>query len=135
MASLNKMQVIGTLGRDPDMKTMPNGDSIAVISVATSESFKDKNSGDKRSETEWHRIIFKGKLAEIVGQYLRKGSSVYVEGRLKTRKYIKNEIEYSITEIMADNMQMLGGKPADATQTAHTAAPAQAPAAKSDAPF
>jgi len=129
------MQVIGTLGRDPDMKTMPNGDSITVASVATTESWKDKGSGEKKSKTEWHRIIFKGKLAEIAGQYLKKGGQIYVEGRLETRKYIKNEIEYSITEIMADNMQMLGGKPADATQTAHTAAPAQAPAAKSDAPF
>jgi len=139
MASLNKMQVIGTLGRDPDMKTMPNGDTIAVISVATTESWNDKASGEKKSETEWHRVIFKGKLAVIVGQYLKKGSSVYVEGRLKTRKYVKDEIERSITEILADSMQMLGGKPTDGGAAPRTAAPAGTPAPaapnKNDAPF
>lgn len=109
MASLNKVQIIGNLGRDPEIRYMPSGDAIANIAVATSYKTKDKNTGEQKEYTEWHRISFFGRLAEIVGQYLQKGSSVYVEGRLQTRKYTdKDGIEKYATEIIAENMQMLG---------------------------
>lgn len=111
MASLNKVQIIGNLGRDPEVRYMPSGDAIANIAVATTYKSKDKNTGEQKEVAEWHRIAFFGKLAEIVGQYLKKGSPVYVEGRLQTRKYTdKDGIERYATEIVAENMQMLGGK-------------------------
>lgn len=112
MASLNKVQIIGNLGRDPEIRYMPNGEAVANIAVATTESWKDKDSGDKKEITEWHRVTFYRKLAEIVGQYLKKGSSVYIEGRLQTRKWTdKDGVERFTTEIIADTMQMLGGRP------------------------
>ena len=111
MASVNKVIIVGNLGRDPEVRYMPSGDAIANIAVATSYKSKDKNTGEQKELTEWHRISFFGKLAEIVGQYLKKGSSVYVEGRLQTRKYTdKDGIERYATEIIAENMQMLGGR-------------------------
>jgi single-strand DNA-binding protein len=110
MASVNQATIIGNLGRDPEMRYMPSGDAIATISVATTESWKDKNTGEKKEETEWHRITFFGRLAEIVGQYLVKGSSVYVQGRLKTNKYTdKDGIERYATGIIGETMRMLGG--------------------------
>ena len=110
MASVNKVIIVGNLGRDPEMRYMPSGDAIANIAVATSYKTKDKNTGEQKELTEWHRISFFGRLAEIVGQYLKKGSSVYVEGRLQTRKYTdKDGVEKYATEIVAENMQMLGG--------------------------
>lgn len=110
MASLNKVTLIGSLGRDPEIRYMPNGDAACNLSVATSESWKDK-SGEKQERTEWHRISMFGKLAEIAGQYLAKGSSVYLEGKLQTRKWTdKDGVEKYTTEIIADRMQMLGGK-------------------------
>lgn len=110
MASVNKVIIIGNLGRDPEVRYMPSGDPIANIAVATSFKSKDKTTGEQKETTEWHRITFFGKLAEIVGQYLKKGSSVYVEGRLQTRKYTdKDGIERYSTDIIADQMQMLGG--------------------------
>lgn len=109
MASLNKVMLIATLGRDPEIRYMPNGDAACNLSVATSESWKDK-SGEKQERTEWHRISIFGKLAEIAGQYLGKGSSVYLEGKLQTRKWTdKDGVEKYTTEIIADKMQMLGG--------------------------
>ena len=87
MASLNKVQLIGHLGKDPDCRYMPNGDQVVNITVATTDTWKDKNSGEKKEATEWHRVVFFRRLAEIAGQYLTKGSSVYVEGSLKTRKW------------------------------------------------
>lgn len=109
MASLNKVTLIGSLGRDPEIRYMPNGDAACNLSVATSESWKDK-SGEKQERTEWHRISIFGKLAEIAGQYLAKGSSVYLEGKLQTRKWTdKDGVEKYTTEIIADRMQMLGG--------------------------
>ena len=109
MASVNKVIIVGALGRDPEVRYMNNGDAICNLSVATSESWKDK-SGEKQERTEWHRISMFGKLAEIAGQYLAKGSSVYLEGKLQTRKWTdKNGVEKYTTEIIADRMQMLGG--------------------------
>ncbi|WP_293777733.1 single-stranded DNA-binding protein [uncultured Oxalicibacterium sp.] len=111
MASVNKVIIVGNLGRDPETRYMPNGDAVTNIAVATSESWKDKNTGEKKELTEWHRITFYRKLAEIAGQYLKKGSSVYVEGRLQTRKWTDKEgVERFTTEIIADSMQMLGGR-------------------------
>jgi single-strand DNA-binding protein len=111
MASVNKVIIVGNLGRDPEIRYMPSGDAIANIAVATSFKSKDKNTGEQKELTEWHRISFFGRLAEIVGQYLKKGSSVYVEGRLQTRKYTdKDGIERYATDIVAENMQMLGGR-------------------------
>ena len=111
MASVNKVIIVGNLGRDPEIRYMPSGDAIANIAVATSFKSKDKNTGEQKELTEWHRISFFGRLAEIVGQYLKKGSSVYVEGRLQTRKYTdKDGVEKYATDIVAEQMQMLGGR-------------------------
>src|SRR5665647_2736380 len=110
MASVNKVILVGNLGRDPEMRYMPSGDAVANFSVATTDSWKDKN-GQKQERTEWHRISMFGKLAEIAGEYLKKGSSVYVEGRLQTREWTDKEgVARKTTEIVADRMQMLGGR-------------------------
>lgn len=109
MAGVNKVIILGRLGNDPDVRTMPNGDSVAKISLATSESWTDKQSGEKKELTEWHNVIAFRKLAEIMGQYLKKGAQVYIEGRLRTRKWQdQNGTDRYTTEIIADNMQMLG---------------------------
>ena len=111
MASVNKCIIVGNLGRDPYTRYMPNGDCVCNIAVATTESWKDKTSGEKKELTEWHRVTFYRKLAEIAGQYLKKGSSVYLEGKLQTRKWTdKDGVERYTTEIIADSMQMLGSK-------------------------
>jgi len=111
MASINKVIIVGNLGKDPEMRSFPNGDQIANIAIATTDKWKDKQSGEMKEATEWHRIVFNGRLAEIVGQYLRKGSQVYVEGSLRTRKWTDKEgVEKFTTEIRADNMQMLGSR-------------------------
>lgn len=112
MASVNKVIIVGNLGRDPETRYMPNGEAVTNIAVATTESWKDKQTGEKKEQTEWHRITFYRKLAEVVGQYLKKGSSIYVEGRLQTRKWTdKDGVERYTTEIISDSMQMLGGGP------------------------
>lgn len=111
MASVNKVIIVGNLGRDPETRYMPNGEAVTNITVATTESWKDKNTGEKKELTEWHRITFYRKLAEIAGQYLKKGSQIYVEGRLQTRKWTDKEgAERYTTEIIADTMQMLGSR-------------------------
>jgi single-strand DNA-binding protein len=111
MASINKVILIGNLGRDPEVRYTPNGAAICNVTIATSRNWKDKNSGEKMEETEWHRVVFFDRLAEIAGEYLKKGRPVYVEGRLKTRKWTdKDGVEKYTTEIMADNMQLLGGR-------------------------
>lgn len=111
MAGINKVIIVGNLGNDPEMRTMPNGEAVANISVATSESWTDKNTGERREVTEWHRIVFYRRQAEVVGEYLRKGSQVYVEGRLKTRKWQdQNGQDRYTTEIQGDVLQMLGGR-------------------------
>lgn len=112
MASLNKVLLIGNLGRDPEIRYMPDGAAICNFSIATTESWKDKNSGQKQEKTEWHNIVMYRRLAEIAGQYLKKGSSVYIEGRLQTRKWQDKNTgaDRYTTEIVADEMKMLGGK-------------------------
>lgn len=111
MASVNKVILVGNLGKDPEVRYAPSGDAICNVTLATSESWKDKQSGEKREATEWHRVIFFGKLGEIAGQYLKKGSSIYVEGSLRTRKWQdKDGVERYTTEIRGDEMKMLGGK-------------------------
>lgn len=111
MASLNKVQIIGNLGRDPEVRYTPNGNAVCNVSVATTRQWKNKDSGDRQEETEWHRVVFYDRLAEIAGEYLKKGRSVYVEGRLKTRKWQDKEgKDQYTTEIIAEQMQMLGGR-------------------------
>ena len=110
MASVNKVILIGNLGRDPETRYMPDGGAVANVSIATTDTWKDKN-GEKQEKTEWHRVAFFGKLAEIAGEYLKKGRSVYVEGRLQTRKWQdKDGQDKYPTEIIADSMQMLGSR-------------------------
>jgi single-strand DNA-binding protein len=110
MASVNKVILVGNLGRDPEVRYLPSGDPVANVTIATSSKYKSKT-GEMVEETEWHRVTFFGKLAEIVGQYLKKGRSVYVEGRIKTRKYTdKDGVEKFATDIIANEMQMLGSR-------------------------
>lgn len=111
MASVNKWIGIGNLGRDPEIRTFPSGDQVANVTMACTDKWKDKQSGEMKEHVEWVRVVFNGRLAEIVGQYLKKGSQVYVEGSLRTRKWTdKAGVEKYSTEIRADQMQMLGGR-------------------------
>ena len=111
MASVNKVILVGHLGKDPETRYMPNGDAITNATLATSESWKDKQTGEKKEQTEWHRLVFYRKLAEIAGQYLRKGSLIYIEGSLKTRKWQdKDGQDRYTTEITVNEMTMLGGR-------------------------
>ncbi|WP_394680394.1 single-stranded DNA-binding protein [uncultured Comamonas sp.] len=112
MASVNKVIIVGNLGRDPEIRTFPSGDQVANVTIATTDRWRDKNTGENKEATEWHRVVFNGRLAEIVGQYLRKGSQVYVEGSLRTRKWTDQATgqERYATEIRADSMQMLGSR-------------------------
>ena len=107
---LNKAQIIGNLGNDPELKTMPNGTSVVTLSLATTETWKDKTTGQPQERTEWHRVVFYGKTAEIAGQYLVKGSKVYVEGSLRTREWMKEGQKRYTTEIIGRDMQMLDGR-------------------------
>jgi single-strand DNA-binding protein len=151
MASVNKVIIVGNLGKDPEVRYMPSGSAICNITVATSRQWKDKTSGDRQEETEWHRIALFDRLAEIAGEYLKKGRPVYIEGRLKTRKYTdKDGVEKYTTEIVASEMQLLGGRegggaPDDmgggerpqrsAPAPRPAPAPRQAPASKSSTGF
>ena len=111
MASLNKVQIIGNLGRDPEVRYTPNGNAVCNVSVATTRQWKNKDSGERQEETEWHRVVFYDRLAEIAGEYLKKGRSVYGEGRLKTRKRQDKEgKDQYTTEVIATEMQMLGSR-------------------------
>jgi single-strand DNA-binding protein len=110
MAGVNKVIILGHLGQDPDMRYTPSGDAIANFSIATSESFKDKD-GNKQERTEWHRVVLFRRIAEIAGEYLRKGSMAYIEGRLQTRKWTdKDGVEKYTTEIVGDKLQLVGSK-------------------------
>lgn len=139
MASVNKVIIVGNLGKDPEMRSFPSGDQVANITIATTDKWKDKQSGEMKEATEWHRVVFNGRLAEIVGQYLRKGSQVYVEGSLRTRKWTdQSGVEKYTTEIRADQMQMLGsrqgmggpgGDEGGGYEAPRRAPPARAPAA------
>jgi single-strand DNA-binding protein len=153
MASVNKVILVGNLGRDPEVRYSPDGAAICNVSIATTSQWKDKASGERREETEWHRVVMYNRLAEIAGEYLKKGRSVYIEGRLKTRKWQDKDTgadRYS-TEIVADQMQMLGGRDGggegsfgggggyeessrSSAQRAPASRPAPAPKASSPAP-
>ena len=148
---INKVILVGHLGKDPETKYMPSGGAVTNVTLATSEGWKDKTSGEKQERTEWHRVVFFNKLAEIAGEYLKKGSQVYVEGSLRTRKWQNKEgVDQYTTEIVANEMQMLGGKPGsgagggDYSQSSSSAASSsrssgqsapQAQPAGMDAPF
>ena len=141
---INKVILVGNLGKDPEVRYSPSGQAVANATLATSESWKDKNTGEKQERTEWHRIVFFGRLAEIAGEYLKKGAQIYVEGRLQTRKWQDKEgQDRYTTEIVANEMQMLGSRsgagapadnsfnqdvPANESQSGGGRAPAKAPA-------
>ena len=111
MAGVNKAIILGNLGNDPEMRYMPNGEPVANISIATSETWNDKNTGEKREKTEWHRVVAYRRTAEIIGQYTRKGSKLYVEGKLQTRKWTDNNgVDRYTTEIIADSVQLLDSR-------------------------
>lgn len=132
--SLNKVQLIGNLGKDPELKYTPSGVAVATFSIATSESWKDQE-GNQQEKTEWHNIVAWRKLAEICGEYLKKGKKVYLEGKLQTRNYEKDGIKRYITEIVADQLIMLdggGGAGKGSSSSASEAAPAHADAPKDD---
>jgi single-strand DNA-binding protein len=140
---INKVILVGNLGKDPEIRYTASGAAIANITIATSESWRDKQSGEKQEKTEWHRVVFFSRLAEIVGEYLKKGSQVYVEGRLQTRKWQdKSGQDRYTTEIVANEMQMLGSRGDGGGQAPQntgfrkpaetTAAPVQAPAVEED---
>jgi len=150
MASVNKVILIGNLGKDPELRYNPSGVAFCTVTLATSRNWKNRETGERQEETEWHRVIFNDKLAEIVGQYCKKGKPIYVEGRLKTRKWQDKEgRDTYTTEIMADQMQLLGGRDggdegggggggysrgAGAGGGEYGDAPARAPAARAPAP-
>lgn len=152
MASVNKVTLIGNLGKDPEVRYVPNGNAVCNVTIATTRKWKNKDSGERQEETEWHRVVFYDRLAEIAGEYLKKGRSVYVEGRLKTRKWTdKDGVEKYTTEIIAEQMQLLGGREDGeqqrqapqraagnsyaAAKSGRTSAPAQAPAPASSGGF
>lgn len=135
---INKVILVGNLGNDPDVRYTANGAAVSNISVATSESWKDKETGEQQEKTEWHRVVFFGRLAEIVAEYLKKGSQVYVEGRLQTRKWQdKDGNDKYTTEIVANEMQMLGSRSGGGNYEQQSPAPAKesAPAKKPDENF
>jgi len=114
---VNKVIIVGNLGNDPEIRTLPSGGAVANLSIATTDSWKDKKSGEKQEATEWHRVVFFNRLAEICADYLQKGSQVYVEGSLRTRKWTDKEgVERYTTEIVGKDMQMLGGRSGSADQ-------------------
>ncbi|NRF69225.1 single-stranded DNA-binding protein [Aquincola sp. S2] len=111
MASVNKVIIVGNLGRDPEVRYTPNGSAVCNLGVATTRNWKNKESGERQEETEWHRVVLFDRLAEIAGEYLKKGRSVYIEGRLRTRKWTdKDGVEKYTTEIYGEQMQLLGGR-------------------------
>jgi len=134
MASLNKVQLIGNVGKDPETKYLSNGDAVTNLSLATTESWKDKNSGEKVEKTEWHRLVFFRKIAEIAGQYCVKGKQIYVEGRIQTRKYEKDGVTHYSTEIVCDQMKLLGSKPRDGEDGGETTSSKPAPAKAQGSP-
>lgn len=131
MATLNKVTLIGHLGRDPERRVTAGGDAVTQFTLATTETWKDKSTGERKQTTEWHRVVLYRKLAEIAGEYLKKGSLVYVEGRLQTRKWTgKDDVERIAVEIIADDMRMLGGRPHEHDHGADTEHPEHADAAQ-----
>ena len=139
MRGVNKVILVGHLGQDPDVRAMPSGSSVANLSLATNEQWRDKNTGEQQERTEWHRLALFGRLAEIAGQYLRKGAPVYVEGRLRTRKWQDRDghDRYS-TEIVVNELQMLGGRGSTSQAGPDRPAPpaeSRDPASRPDMPF
>jgi single-strand DNA-binding protein len=135
MASVNKVIIVGNLGRDPETRYLPSGEAVTNISVATTSTWKDKASGEKKEETEWHRVSAFGRLAEIMGEYLKKGSQVYIEGQLRTRKWQDKEgKDRYTTEIRADVMQMLGSRAGSGEPRGEPPAPRGEASAKPGAP-
>ncbi|MGB5346639.1 MAG: single-stranded DNA-binding protein [Woeseia sp.] len=142
---INKVIVVGNLGQDPETRYMPSGSAVTNLSIATSEAWKDKQSGESKERTEWHRVAMFGKLAEIAAEYLRKGSQVYIEGKLRTRKWQdKSGNDRYTTEIIADEMQMLGGRSGGGSSSSSSSSssgsyepsgPAPAPEFEDDIPF
>jgi single-strand DNA-binding protein len=133
---INKVILVGNLGADPDVRYTAAGNAVARISVATSERWKDKQTGEQKERTEWHRVVFFGRLAEIAGEYLHKGSQVYIEGSLRTSSYEKEGQTHYATDIVAREMQMLGGRPQDAgSGQQHQAPAAEPPDFEDDVPF
>ncbi len=131
MAGINKFIGIGNLGKDPEIKTFDSGNKLASFSVATSREWKDKESGEKKSETEWINCVVWGKLADVVEQYVKKGNKIYIEGRLKTRSWEKDGSTFYRTEIMVSNLVMLGSKSSDGSSNG----PQEAPIKEDDLPF
>lgn len=132
---INKVILVGNLGADPETRAMPSGSSVTNISIATQESWKDKNTGDQQERTEWHKVVFFGRLAEIAGEYLKKGSQVYVEGKLRTQKWQDREgKDRWTTEVVANEMQMLGGRAGSGAPAAQGPAPTSPPQGSSDTP-
>lgn len=136
---VNKVILVGRVGQDPEVKYMPNGGAVANLSIATNEEWKDKNTGEKQVRTEWHRLTAYQKLAEIIGEYVKKGAEIYVEGSLKTRKWqAQDGTDRYTTEIIVSEMQMLGGKPSEGNQSSAPAPQQQrqapAPAQRQQAP-
>ncbi len=135
MASVNKVIVLGNLGRDPEHRTFPDGGAICTVSVATTRRWKQRDSGDTQEETEWHRLVFQGKLADVAHTYLQKGDPVYVDGRLKTRKWTDKEGKDNyITEIVVENMQLLKPRERDDGARANSRTPAPPPRSAASAP-
>lgn len=137
MPSVNKTQLIGNLGADPEMRSMPDGTATASVTIATTDTWKDRETGEKKEKTEWHRVVFYRGLAEVVGEYLKKGSLVYVEGKLRTRKWAdKDGVDRYTTEVVANEMKMLGKKPDNEMPSApKQAAPAAGDDMDDDIPF
>ncbi len=131
MRGLNKVHLIGNLGQDPETRYMPSGGAVTNISIATTAAWKDKQTGEQKERTEWHRVVAFGRLAEIMAEYLRKGSQVYIEGKLRTNKYDKEGQTHYSTEIIADQMQMLGSRQGQ-SQSAPSSQPAAPPQSNSD---
>lgn len=134
---VNKVILVGTCGQDPEVKYLSNGNAVTNLSLATSEQWKDKQSGEKKEKTEWHRVVIFGKVAEIAGEYLRKGSQVYIEGKLQTREWEKDGIKRYSTEVVVDmqgTMQLLGGKPSGDSGQQKAPRQQQAPQRQQQAP-
>jgi single-strand DNA-binding protein len=140
MASVNKVTLLGNLGKDPETRYLPSGEAVATFSIATAETWKDKN-GAKQERTDWHRIEFIGRTAEVCGEYLKKGAPVYIEGRIQYDKWTdKDGVEKTMTKIRGERLQLLGGKPSEPSQQSSGNAPSSAPKSKlddfeSDIPF
>ena len=135
MRGVNKVILVGTCGGDPELRDLPNGNKVCNFTIATNEQWKDKQTGEKKEKAEWHRIVVFGRLAEIAGEYVRKGSQVYIEGKLQTREWEKDGVKRYTTEILVDisgTLQLLGGKPEGGVRNASAQQPRQEPAGGGD---